>query len=502
MTAKAIAIRAHSGSFGCRLLIVDFNFWLCAAVKLRRRHVCKLQAPSIVAVGICTRYSLGGARLSQWATISCIIGGMRMLLIVVLTLIFVPRSLAAAEIYLSPDGAGNRDGTSWEHALDQASLGRVVNELLKPGDRLLLGGGEYRDVELTISAGGEAGKPKTIVGVDRGAGFPVFKSQWSVDQPTHGRAAIRIAAGVGQVTLEQLRIHGYVFGVQAGPTSEGVGREHLHFDDVDIEQVRHGYYVSDCDDLQLTDCDVKRYSKHGIRCEQGCDRVVMRRCTADCSEGDTEWEKKTELFPFGFIINDGGRPNTALRFEDCLAANNLMPLQKTKYKNGDGFVIEGNSRDVTLVRCRALRNQDGGYDLKVADVRLTGCVAIRNSRNFRIWTTGTLENCFTGWAKAGIWTNGGPITVRRTTFHELAAAVQTDDKAQEGVNLIDCLVTKSAMLHKKTAHGRMTQTGTVVADDQTDPQFVKPDPAWNGLGDALNSRAFPDKGYHAEPSGK
>ena len=88
--------------------------------------------------------------------------------------------------------------------------------------------------------------------------------------------------------------------------------------------MRHGFYVSDCDDLVLTDCDLKRYSKHGFRCEMGCDRVTMRRCTADCSEGDAEWEKKTELFPFGFNVNDGGTPNTALTFTDCLARNNLM----------------------------------------------------------------------------------------------------------------------------------------------------------------------------------
>lgn len=418
--------------------------------------------------------------------------------LVLFAVFIVPDAVGAADVYLSVDGSGNHDGKGWEHALDRSSLGKAVNEILRPGDRLLVAGGEYRDAELTVSVGGEAKKPKTIVGVDRGAGLPVFSSDWNVDQTERGRAAVRIAADVGHVTLQHLRIRGYVFGVQAGPTPDGVGREHLQFDDVDVEHMRHGFYVSDCDDLVLADCDLKRYSKHGFRCEMGCDRVTMRRCTADCSEGDAEWEKKTELFPFGFIINDGGAPNTLLHLEDCLAANNVMPLQKTKYKNGDGFVIEGNTREATLVRCRALRNQDGGFDLKPTDVRLTGCVAIGNSRNFRIWSTGTLDNCFTGWAKAGLWTNGGPITVRRTTFHELSAAVSTDDRAKEPVELVDCLISKTPTLHHKTSHGKMMQTGTIVAGDR-DPEYVRPDASWNGLGDAMNQRVFPDKGYHAAP---
>src|SRR5262249_18364521 len=160
-------------------------------------------------------------------------------------------------------------------------------------------------------------------------------------------------------------------------------RSHLVFDNVDLEQFRYGMYLADCDDMQLTDCDLKRYSKHGFRFDQGCDRVTLKHCIADCSEGDAEWEKKTELFPFGFNLNDKGAPNTAFVFEDCLAANNRMPLQKKNYKNGDGYVLEGITSNVTFLRCRAILNQDGGFDVKVADVRLTDCVAIGNSKGFR-----------------------------------------------------------------------------------------------------------------------
>jgi len=267
--------------------------------------------------------------------------------------------------------------------------------------------------------------------------------------------------------------------------------------------MRHGYYLSDCDDLRLSGCDLKRYSKHGFRFDQGCDRVTVEKCTADCSEGDAEWEKKTELFPFGFNVNDGGEPNTALAFTDCLARNNLMPLQTTHYKNGDGFVMESNTAGVTLVRCRSIRNQDGGFDLKVHDVKLEGCVSIGNSRNYRIWTTATLTNCFSGFAGTGLWCNGGPITVDHCTFHALKiAAIMTDDHATAPVTLRDCLISASPPT-RKTARGEIVLGNTTIADEgdpKKDPAYVHPDPNWDGLGDAMNSRTFP--GYHATPSQK
>ncbi len=402
--------------------------------------------------------------------------------------------LDAAELYLTADGAGDRTGVSWEHALGRDALNKAVNELLQPGDRLLLGGGEYADAELAISVGGEAGKPKKIVGVDRGQGLPTLSSQWSVDAPTRGKTAVKLAASASHLTFEKLRIHGYQVAILASPT-EGKAREQLRFFDVDVDHMRHAHYLSDCDDVELADCDVKRYSKHGIRFEAGCDRVVLRRCTADCSEGDAEWETKTELFPFGFDVNDGGAPSTQLLFEDCLAANNLMPLQKTKYKNGDGFVMEANNRDVTLIRCRSIRNQDGGFDLKVPGVVLKGCVAIGNGRNIRIWNGGTLDNCFTGWAKTGIWSNGAALTVNRTTFHELDTAVLTDDRASEPVTVSAGLISKVARQHFNTAHGNAVFAETVVVAEGEDPQYVNPDPKWNGLGDAMNSRAHPNQGY-------
>jgi hypothetical protein len=407
----------------------------------------------------------------------------------------------ATEWHLTPAGSGKKDGTSWEHALDQSSLSRSVNELMKAGDRLLLGGGNYQDVALVISSGGSEGKAKTISGVDRGGGLPVFSSTWSIERPDKGPTAVRIEPGVSHVVIEKMRIKGYCFCIRAPQEKDAAPRSHLTFDDVDMEQFRHGFYLADCDDLRFTGCDLKRYSKHAFRFDQGCDRVALRQCTADCSEGDVEWENKTEVFPFGFNINDAGAPNTAFVFEDCVARNNLKHNQTPRYKNGDGFVVEGNTTGVIFLRCRSLRNQDGGFDLKVRDVRLTDCIAIGNKRDFRIWTTGTLTNCLGSGGESVLWCNGGPITATRCTFHAArGAAVMTDDKATEPITLNDCIIAVPPDAPKSRATaGKVILNATVVTvpgNPEKDPAFLRPDPLWDGLGDAMNSRTYPNKGYH------
>ncbi|HEV7406110.1 MAG TPA: right-handed parallel beta-helix repeat-containing protein [Chthoniobacteraceae bacterium] len=405
-------------------------------------------------------------------------------------------ALSAADLYLTPDGAGKKDGSSWENALAQASLNDAVNDRLKAGDRLMLGGGAYPNGSLKLATGGAPGKPKSIIGVDRGAGLPVFTSSWTVDKPDKGAACIALEPGASHFVVRHLRIKHYCFGVRAGVSAE-TPRSDLTFDDVDVEQQRHGYYLSHCDELTIENCDLKRYSKHGFRLDQGCNRVAFRNCTADCSEADLDWETKTELFPFGFTVNDAGAPSTKITFEDCVAKNNRKSNQGAlKYTNGDGFVVEGNTQDVTFTRCRSFRNQDGGFDLKVNGVQLTDCVSTGNRRAFRIWRTGTLTNCFGGWSTAGLWCKEGGVTATRCTFHEnQKAAVELDDKAGAPVVLVDCLISAAPKVELGPKLVELKET--VVAPAGKPPGYAKADPAWDGTGPAMDAPAYPQKGYHS-----
>ncbi|HSV74180.1 MAG TPA: right-handed parallel beta-helix repeat-containing protein [Chthonomonadales bacterium] len=403
----------------------------------------------------------------------------------------------ARELHLTAGGAGSRSGVSWQHAFAAAQLQTVVNETMEPGDRLLVGGGTYRGVALVVSRGGEPGYDKQIVGVDLGEGLPRLCGDWSVERPAVGHTAIRIEAGVSHVTLRGVRIQGYRIGVHAPAVPGGAARTHLRLDDVRIEQARYGLHLANCDDVQLRDCVVRRYTKHGFRFEQGCDRVTLRRCIADCSEGDPSWEARTELLPFGFFLNTSSIPHSAFLFEHCVARNNMMPLQQASFKNGDGFVVERSASGVRFVGCRSLRSQDGGFDLKARDVRLTDCVAVGNSRGFRLWSAGVLRNCFAGWGNVGLWVNGGPVRAYRCTFHEMAdAAVVTDDAAEQGTTLVDCLVTAAAA-QRNTGRGTVTFQGTVVLADSDDARYPRPARDWDGLGNHMDSARHPHKGYRS-----
>ncbi len=87
--------------------------------------------------------------------------------------------------------------------------------------------------------------------------------------------------------------------------------------------------------------------------------------------------------------------------------------------------------------------------------------------------------------------NGG---LNRTTFHKLDTAVLSDDRASEPVTVSAGLVSKVARQHFHAAHGKAVFAETVVVAEGEEPQFVNPDPKWNGLGDAMNSRVHPNQG--------
>lgn len=63
------------------------------------------------------------------------------------------------------------------------------------------------------------------------------------------------------------------------------------------------------------------------------------------------------------------------------------------YWNGDGFSDERGNRAIRYLSCSATDCTDGGFDLKSADMYLETCVARGNKRNFRLWSSGTLQSC-------------------------------------------------------------------------------------------------------------
>src|SRR5215212_3225898 len=69
---------------------------------------------------------------------------------------------AAADLHLLPQGAGAKDGSSWQNALDGSAGLQAGWDALQPGQTLWVGSGAYPNAKLNISKGGEAGKLKTL----------------------------------------------------------------------------------------------------------------------------------------------------------------------------------------------------------------------------------------------------------------------------------------------------------------------------------------------------
>jgi hypothetical protein len=345
--------------------------------------------------------------------------------------------------WASPAGSGEKDGSSPDNLADKKGIQKLLDQL-EPSDRLLLSEGVYQNLTLTVKKSGTPDKPITILG--QGDSRPIFESNWTIESPKKGPTAFLVEPGVSHVIFQDFVIRNYQHGIQARLDENAAPRSGLKFNNIDMQKIRHGFYLSGFSNLELIDCDLKSYSKHGFRFEQACSNVKMQNCTADCTAGDPEWEKKTEEFPFGFIVNDGGAPNTNFLFEDCASLNNMMPLQKTRYKNGDGFVVEGNSENVVFKRCSAVNNQDGGFDLKVKDVQLEDCIAFRNKRDFRIWATGRLTNCYAGWSQLGIWTKGGPVVADQCTVAGWKNAPVEAEDAAVGIELRKCILAADGTL--------------------------------------------------------
>ncbi len=408
-------------------------------------------------------------------------------------LLFAAASVHAAEFHISPEGAGTKDGSTPPNAAPASSASAIFNEKMKPGDHMKLGPGAYHGVSLTLNNGGTPDAPKTI----EGAAGAAFSSDWTIDKPDKGATAISFGPGASNITLRDLAIRNYCFAIRAGVSKE-TPRKNIRLEGIRMEQMRHGIYVSDCDDMTVEDVAMKRYSKHGFRFDQGCDNVTVKNCVADCSEGDADWETKTELFPFGFTLNDGGAPNTKFVFQDCVAKNNIKSNQTIKYTNGDGFVAEGNTQDITFIRCRSLRNQDGGYDIKVKDARFTGCIATGHRRDYRIWHTATLRNCFAGFSQTGLWTKGGPVTVEGGTFTgHSKSSVEIEDKAPGPLTLDNCILVTGAA-KSGAAIGRYDGTGTEVFQTGAEAGLTQVTKAWDGTGTTGDSTTRPAKGYSSQ----
>ena len=72
----------------------------------------------------------------------------------------------ARDYFVTPDGAGAMDGSGWSAAMSQDALPDLLARTVEPGDRIVLGSGQYARRPkaasmLAIARGGAAERPVT-----------------------------------------------------------------------------------------------------------------------------------------------------------------------------------------------------------------------------------------------------------------------------------------------------------------------------------------------------
>jgi len=93
----------------------------------------------------------------------------------------------------------------------------------------------------------------------------------------------------------------------------------------------------------------------------------------------------------GFALDDQAHDVTYRRSQ----AHGFIEAHRAanKYWNGDGFSDERGNSQIRYEDCLATDCSDGGFDVKSTGVVLQHCIAMRNKRNYRLWSSGTLTGC-------------------------------------------------------------------------------------------------------------
>lgn len=407
---------------------------------------------------------------------------------IVLFLLCSWASAASADLYMTPQGAGTADGSSWENALSYNAAPNSLESAwsrLPPGATCHLGAGDYEARPFVLTADGrDEASRRTLRGEIRDGRRAVFTGTWGRNDQNAGFTLITIASGAQWWAIEGLAVRN----CRGAIDTQAPGRvAHGRIADLVLEGLRDAIVIDGgatatqpelgSHDIVISDCSVVHYTKRGYRFRDGCYDIRLERCLADA--GGKEWA--TEAFHMGFNVNggavDSGVADHDLTFIDCVARNNYWDAGEDKYWQGDGFCAEARTYNLTFIGCEAYDNGDGGWDVKTANPLLIGCVSLRNKKNYRFWSDdpgALLIRCLGAYAikrggnseATGIWV-GGRIRAMQCTFIENDASIDLNDhqvtperKARMGVDLQACLVT----LDEDQQRNLQAFPGTVIAD--------------------------------------
>lgn len=463
----------------------------------------------------------------------------------------------AADIHLTPTGAGTKDGSTWENARPATRESfQAAWDALAPGDALRVGSGAYDGLGIRARAGGAAGKPVRLIGEDRGAGLPVFTSDF--DKRKGGATFFAAAEGVSHVEISGFHLKAYKRGVFIRGKGSDLTLSKLTIDGA-LEGIRcdggaePGKPELATHDVVVADCRFDKFVKRGLRLQGGSYHWRIERCWADA--GGKDWF--VEPFPICFQLSerpgnplyarsgddarsptgaaaaDGNAPGDDAGAEekpgveekpaagdafgirpageifamehdidltDCVALNTYAEgtsKEKNRYWNGDGFCGEAGASRFRFLRCVSMHHTDGGWDLKSDHLEFIDCIAIDNKDNFRLWSGAPkLTNCVSAFPfKRG--GSGAPNGLWCKTSVALDHCTFIDapvavDAAGKVVTFTDSIFVGTPKAKDPAA---LVFTNCHVGDGSAARIPAQQGFAWLAVGPEFDSPAFPDLGF-------
>jgi serralysin len=294
-----------------------------------------------------------------------------------------------ATLYVSPNGAGLRDGSSIENAGTFSNLNQFIQSAGPGGEVLLLAdqGAYQQNTQLSISKGGTGDAPVTIRGIDS-SGNPMAAEIVGSRSPSwtygmsEGNELFRLLSGANNLVFEDLTTRNFGNGV----FRIGADISNLTIRDVDASNVSRFIenYVSGTSTsatvsgLTVEDVNVTDYSRSVIRLQYDTHNVLI-----DNVVGDSE-RTFGGLYVCGIAL-DGTAHDVVI--SDTVMKNNFGQGTASEYWNGDGFSTERGNYNIRFENTVASGNSDAGYDLKSSSTTLVNTVADGNNRNYRFWST-------------------------------------------------------------------------------------------------------------------
>ena len=295
-----------------------------------------------------------------------------------------------ATLYISPTGAGLRDGSSLANAGVLGDLSAFIGAA-GPGGEVLLqadAGPYQQDTEIAITAGGAAGAPVTIRGIESdGNSMPAEivgsrAEDWTSGLP-QGSELFRLSSGADNLSFQDLAIRN----VGGGAFRVAADIENLSLRQIDAVNVQTFFEdqalspatTATISGMSVEDVTVTGYSRFAFRLQYDTHDVQMENVV-----GDSERQNEG-LFVVGVHIKGTAHDIVLSHVE---MNNNYGQGSSTAYWNGDGFGTERDTYNISFIDTVSSGNTDAGYDIKSTSTLLLRALAEGNKHNFRIWSDG------------------------------------------------------------------------------------------------------------------